>query len=502
MDVRLRLMDVGIDPYRDDTRQDGFESGYAVNWIIMNEAGNQMQREESESRIRHLYSVERLTIRQIAKQTGMSRKKVARLINGAALPKHKMTFLIMPYERLIRQWYGQYPHLKAIQVLKRLRDYGYKGGYTTVKEYTMQFRAKKPQAYHELEFLPGEEAQVDWMQWNMPFGKVYGFVYILSYSRYLYVKFYPRQSLEFFLDGHIEAFREIGGTARTNRYDNLKSVVIKRRPEIVYNSRFLDFARHYGFSTYACTPGRANEKGRVERAIRDLNDFLRVNTFTDMEDLHRKAVLWRMEKNNTIHRTTGKAPSLVLKEERLMSLPEIQYKPYRPVIAEISTTGFVHFDTNRYSLPSEYSGNSCQILAFAGHIEIMISGKKIIHKRLFGRNQKSEHPMHRRRLLQNTPNFKYQRIYRLMKGMDKSLEKFLDHAPGDPLDNAYELFRLLKGISKETLISAVREAITLGLYKTENILNLFYSGALRPQDARLLSINYEGRNLNEYDELI
>jgi hypothetical protein len=104
--------------------------------------------------------------------------------------------------------------------------------------------------------------------------------------------------------------------------------------------------------------------------------------------------------------------------------------------------------------------------------------------------------------IQITPNFKYQRIYRLMKGMDKSLQKFLDHAPGDPLDNAYELFRLLKGISKETLISAVREALTLGLYKTENILNLFYSGTLRPQDARLLSINYEGRNLNEYDELI
>ena len=449
-----------------------------------------------------MYAVERLTIRQIAKQTGISRKRVSRLINGAALPKQKRTSLITPYERLIRQWYSQYPHLKAIQVLKRLREYGYMGGYTAVKEYSMQFRTKKQQAYHELEFLPGEEAQVDWMQWNMPFGKVYGFVYILSYSRYLYVKFHRRQSFEFFLDGHIEAFSEIGGTARSNRYDNLKSVVIKRRPEIIYNSRFLDFARHYGFSIYACTPGRANEKGRVERAIRDINDFLRVNTFTDIDDLNRKTALWRMEKNNIIHRATGNAPSLMLKEERLMSLPVIQYKPYRPVTAEISATGFVHFDTNRYSAPSEYGGSSCQILAFAEHVEIIINGKKVIHKRLFGRNQKSEHPMHRRRLLQSTPNFKYQRIYRLMKGMDKSLERFLDHAPGDPLDNAYELFKLLKGISKETLISAVRETIILGLYKTENILNLFHSGDVRPQDARLLNINYEGRNLNEYDELI
>ena len=220
--------------------------------------------------------------------------------------------------------------------------------------------------YHELTFLPGEEAQVDWMQRTFSFGTVYGFVFILSYSRYLYCRFYPRQSMEFFLEGHIEAFREIGGIPRRGRYDNLKSVVIKRRPELTFNGQFLDFARHYGFSLFACTPGRANEKGRVERVIRDIGGFLSVQDFTDLDDLNRKANLWRQERNRTVHRTTGKTPLDLSKEEKLKPLPQIPYKPYRIKTAMVTPTGFVHFETNRYSLPSGYSHQPCSLMVYPG----------------------------------------------------------------------------------------------------------------------------------------
>jgi DNA replication protein DnaC len=44
-------------------------------------------------------------------------------------------------------------------------------------------------------------------------------------------------------------------------------------PEITFNPQFLEFSRHYGFSIHPCTPGRANERGRVERVIRDLKEF-------------------------------------------------------------------------------------------------------------------------------------------------------------------------------------------------------------------------------------
>src|SRR4030067_1521538 len=101
--------------------------------------------------------------------------------------------------------------------------------------------------------------------------------------------------MEFFLDAHVEAFRETGVVAGTNRYDNLKSVVISRKPDITYNAQFLDFARHYRFSIYACNPGEANEKGRVERVIRDIGSFIRVKTLKEIEELNKKESLWRIE---------------------------------------------------------------------------------------------------------------------------------------------------------------------------------------------------------------
>ena len=465
-----------------------------------------------QSQARHLYAIEKLSIRQVACKLGISKNKAHRLISTDALARRATEPIIRPYEGLIHEWYQEYPFLQAIQVYERLREYGFTGGYTAVKEYTVAFRKKKSKkAYHELEFLPGQEAQVDWMQRTLPFGVVYGFVYILSYSRYLYVKFYPRNSMEFFLEGHIEAFRETEGVAGANRYDNLKSVVISRKPELTYNATFLDFARHYGFSLYACNPRKANEKGRVERVIRDIGAFIGTNTFSDIEELNNKTGLWRIERNNRVHRTTEVRPSDALKKERLKGLPSISYKPYRVQPAVISTTGFVYFDTNRYSVPSSCSGQACDILAYPQHIEITVKGRKVAaHPRTFQKKAKIEDPSHREKLLEITPNFKQQRIYQLMKAMDQSIEQFLKYAEDegqDPMAVAYGLFKLLKGTAKQTIISAVKEAFANKIYKLTYVQSLllpsgYQNNPVHPQDAGLLNIDYEGRDLSDYDELI
>ena len=469
--------------------------------------------EELRSRIHHLHQVEHLSLTQIGTLLGISRKKVTRILRGSQDPGQPRRESVMsPYERLIQQWYSEYPCLKAIQVLHRLRSYGFKGGYTSVKEYTHSLRKKRKVVfYHELTFLPGEEAQVDWMQRRFPFGIFYGFVYVLAYSRYLYAHFYPRATMEFFLDGHLEAFREIGGIPRNHRYDNLRSVVLRRKPEIAFNGQFLDFARHYGFTPRACTPGRANEKGRVERVIRDIESFLNVHRFTALGDLNRHLGLWRQERNGRLHRSTSRPPIESLKEEKLQSLPRISYPACRQVTASISKTGFVSFDQNRYSVPSPYSDRPCFIRAFPDHLEIVIEQKIIArHARLFTQGQTAEHPIHRERLLAVTPHYKYQRIERLMRSINPAIDQFLEHAAKEGQDVfqvAYELFKLLKEVAKETLISAVRAALEINVHKASYIQSLLRPGAspahpVHPQDSALLQITYQGRSLHDYDDLL
>lgn len=469
--------------------------------------------ETLQNQARHMFEVEGLSLTQIGRALGISRKKVTRMIRQEDLRRKAPKGIIKPYERLIHEWYGERPFLQAIQVFERMQQYGYEGGYTAVKLYTRQFRRKKKkEAFHELELLSGEEAQVDWMQWKTPFGVVYGFVYLLAYSRYLYCKFYHRSSMEFFLDGHIEAFTEVRGMVKRHRYDNLRSVILKRKPETVYNARFLDFARHYGFAILPCTPGRANEKGRVERVIRDIESFLKSMDFTDLSDLNRKVGLWRQGRNNRPHRVTEKAPAVMLAEERLRPLPQIPYKPYRHESALISKTGFITLETNKYSVPDTYCGRACDLLIYPEHVEVIVDKVKIAHHvRSFNRKQKTEHPRHRHKLLDRTPNFKYRRIYELIKGMHKELECFLKRAEQDGQELfvvSYELFRLLvEKNAKETLISAVKEANSLKISKVTYIRSLLRPGQnpdnpVQPQDSALLHIHYEGRNLQDYDDLI
>ncbi len=465
------------------------------------------------NQVKHLYEVEKLSMRQIAAQLKMCAKTVSFIITGKERPKkEKKLSLIHPFLRLIRQWYEQYPNLKATQIYERLKDYGYHGEYGMVCVYTKPYRQKRREVYHELEFLPGEAAQVDWMEATLPFGKVYGFVYILAYSRYLFVQFYLRSSLEFFLDGHIGAHTEMGGTPRVCWYDNLKSVVIQRKPELILNAHFLDFAMHYGFSIHPCTPGRANEKGRVERVIRDIRTFIEGNSFNDIIDLNRKVSIWRKERNERIHRATGKAPIDALTEETLIPLPAIPYKPCRVVPASIGKTAFIECDTNRYSVPSGYAGTGATLSIFVDRIEVLIKDHIIAsHPRSFGRHEKIEHPSHRVQLLHKTPNFKYERILSLMKNMGKEIVHFLTQAESegdDPLAVAYGLFRLLRTSSKEMLRSAVREANDLHIHKLKYIESLLIPRNTRdespvyPRNASLLDISYRKRELTEYDELV
>jgi transposase len=464
-----------------------------------------------ESQVKHLFEVEHLSRRQIAQTLHMCHKTIARILEGKEAKRRSYHSELDPFARLIDEWYRRYPSLQAAQIKERLASYGYQGSYRNLCRFTERYRRKRRKAYHELEFLPGEVAQVDWMVANLPFGMVYGFAFILAWSRYLFVRFYPRSSMEFFLDGHINAYREIGGAARENWYDNLASVVVKRKPELTFNAQFVDYMSHMGVAIHACNPGKGNEKGRIERAIKDLRAFVETNEFTDMGDLNRKTDRWRKERNERIHRATGKAPASALTDEPLLPLPVIPYRPYRVVQAAVSTTAFVEFDTNRYSVPTDYAGMTAAVFAYPDHIEIALSDRKIAHHmRSFGRNGKTEHPSHRARLLERTPHGKYERIYHLMRRMGAETGEFLARAESEGeerLNVAYGLFRLLRTSSKEMLLSAVREANTLNIHKLRYLESLLgpkgpEEAAVYPQNASLLDISYERRELTDYDGLV
>ncbi len=469
-----------------------------------------MDEESLRQRVLHLRQVELLSQRQIAKTLGIGRKRVRRILqdvdSAKTIPRKS---ILDEYAHLVLYWYKQYPKLKATQIYERLKAYGYQGSYPSVALLSRQYRKPKEGAYHPLVFLPGEEAQVDWFFFNHErLGQVAGFVYVLSFSRYAWGIFYPKTSFEFFLAGHIECFKQIKGLARCHRYDNLKSVILKRSPEIEYNPQFLDFSRFYGFSIYVCNPYSGNEKGRVERIIRDIRVFLYAEDFIDLGDLNRKFHLWLDKRNNTIHRSTGKTPKDLLLQERLISLPRQAYLPRRIIPAAASKTALVEFETNKYSLPSSCAGKAVEIIAYPEYIEIACSGRKAAgHKRSFDKKQIIQNPLHAERLLEYTPQFKMRRILQLVTNMDPVFGHFIENQENDEerIGAAYQLFTLLKAYSRAMLISAVRELNVLFCFKIKALRSLLNlpepkeSTLLWPQNQNLLNLTYEERSLKDYD---
>ena len=466
-------------------------------------------------RILHLYEVEKLSFRQIARQLSINRATISKVVNlsGTKLIVPKKDLILDPYQGLIAQWYSEYPLLKAVQVYERLKGYGYTGSYPSLVRFTRELRKRKPRAYHALEFLPGEEAQVDWFViTNVPFGKLYAFILVLSYSRFAWGKVYPRNSFEFFVDGHIECFKKIGGVPHRCRYDNLKSVVITRRPEIQYNPQFLDLARFYGFSLYACNPHAGNEKGRVERIGRDLRSFIYANTSKDLTDFNCKFWGWLEKRNDTQHRTTSKTPNELLKREKLLPLPKLEYQAGKIIPTRVSSTGFVEFETNKYSVPTSCSGHQASLVAYPEKIVVLVSSQPVAtHKRSFLKKQTLQNPLHREKLLNRTPHFKHQRILQLMRNMDPSLNLFLTQAKENSEDEmlcAYQLFKLLKVYSRAMLISAVREACSLKAFQLKTVLSLLNhpvdkeADPVYPKDTNLLSIDYRKRRLEDYDKFV
>jgi transposase len=467
--------------------------------------------DELAAHVLQLYQVECLSMRQIAESCGMCRKTVSQLIrvDGKLPSRPAAETLLSPYRRLIEEWYSQYPKLKASQVHARLRDLGFTGSCATVERATRKLRSKKPVMFHERVLVPGEEAQVDWMVLNLPWGTVYGFVSILAWSRYLVVRFYPRMTFEFFLAGHLEAFRECYGVAHAHRYDNLKSVVIARKPSLRLNAQFVDFARHYGFAIHPCTPYRANEKGRVERVIRDIRAFLYDQSPADLADLNRQVTKWCGLRNSTPHSMTGKAPGEAIFDEPLKKLPSLAYPARRTDLAKVSKTGFVEVDGNRYSVPSRYCGQSVTVAFYPDKIEVIAGSQPVAtHRRSFARKQTLEHPAHRSDLLRITPAYKEKRIYQLMVGMDADLARLIQAAEDDgydPLKTATTLFRLLLQFRKPCLLSAVREALAQKASRPDLVAAILARPVsspacpVTPRSGELLAISYEERSLACYD---
>jgi transposase len=366
--------------------------------------------EELRAKIRRLYFAEHWKAGTIAAEFGIHRDTVLRAIDAPSFLSPSLRLraqLLDPYREFLQQTIDAYPKLCSTRLLQMLQDRGYSGSVYPIRRILRRLRPVRTEAFHRLTALIGEEAQVDWASFGMlrvgrAVRRLSCFVMTLSWSRGVFARFTLDQSTESFLSAHVQAFEAFQGVPRRLLYDNLKSVVLERDGDIIrFNPRILQLAGHYHFAPTPVAVARGNEKGRVERRIRDLRaSFFAARTFRDLDDLNGQLATWirdvqsaRLVPDDPERRLVREA--LAEEQQLLLPLPAHAFATDLVKPAMSGKTPYLRFDRNDYSIPHTHVRKPLTLVVSMTRVRIL-EGVTLLteHPRSFSAGEQIEHREH------------------------------------------------------------------------------------------------------------
>ena len=236
---------------------------------------------ESYAAVRRFVFVEGHSRREASRVFGLSRETVSKMCRFSLPPgytrgkpanKPKLGALLPVIDEILTE--DQASPVKqrhtAKRIFERLRDeHGFAGGYTVVKDYVRICRAKGRETFVPLAHPPGH-AQVDFGEAIAIIGgvrqKIHFFCMDIPQSDACFVKAYPRETTEAFLDGHVSAFAFFDGVPLSILYDNLKIAVAKicgdgKRER---TRAFTELVSHYLFRDRFGRPAKGNDTDEIE----------------------------------------------------------------------------------------------------------------------------------------------------------------------------------------------------------------------------------------------
>lgn len=403
----------------------------------------------------------------------MRRVLVQSGVREAAAPERPA--LIEPYLGWLQSTLAIYPRLAASRLYAMARERGYSGGPDHFRHLVARYRPRPPaEAYLRLRTLPGEQAQVDWghfgeLRVGRAVRRLMAFVMVLSWSRRIFLRFFPDAQMENFLRGHEAAFAAWGGVPRVLLYDNLKSAVLERRGMAIrFHPTLLRFAGHYRFEPRPVSVCRGNEKGRVERAIQYIRKaFFAAREWRDLDDLNAQAQAWC--DGAAIDRPCPEERSLSVRETfaqeagLLLGLPADGFPTEERVEVRVAKTPYARFDGNDYSVPHTHVRRTLTVIATPTTVRVL-EGEQLLasHERSYDRAAQIEDPDHLEALREHKREASaHSRLDYLHHAVPPSRELLRRLAErGENLGSATAaLLRLLQTYGAAELESALEEAL-------------------------------------------
>lgn len=242
-----------------------------------------------------------------------------------------------------------------------VEQFGFTYCYNSVKRYVRCLKKKDPEQYDRLEFLPGEEAQVDYGLGAFTIHPNTGkrrrprlFVMTLRYSRRSFRKTVWNSSQETWSRLHEEAFRYFGGCPQYVVLDNLKEGVLKPdiyEPEL--NPLYVAVLAHYGVVADPARVRDPDRKGTVENAIQHTQTTaLKGREFPNIEAQNQWLMHWedRWASLRVHGRTKRQVQEMFLEEKPfLKKLPLLSFRYFAQEERTVWDDGCIEVKNSYYS---------------------------------------------------------------------------------------------------------------------------------------------------------
>ena len=374
----------------------------------------------------------------------------------------------------------------AKRIYERIREMGYTGRYTQVKEAVREITRVKQEVFMPLIHRPGE-AQVDFgyalVKVSGELRKVGFFVMVLPYSDAFFVMAFERECTESYWAGHAEALEYFGGVPHRISYDNSKVMVSKivGPRERKLTDGFLKLQSHYLFREHFCRVGRANEKGVVEGVVKfaRLNFFVPVPRVRDLAELNRKLVERCREDLKRRLRGKGGTKAEMLKEDQaaFLALPAGAFDACRKEPTGANSLSLVRFDDNDYSVPVSYAHHEILVKGYVDRVVLCYRDKEVAeHRRSWGKEGTFFDYRHYLPLLERKPgSLDYARP---LMGLDlpeclDTLRRRLqgeEKKEGEGVREFIRVLRLLEDYPMAKLQEAVEKALLIHAHSRDAVL--------------------------------
>jgi len=483
-----------------------------------------------EAELLRLYHAEKWPVNTIAKQMNIHYSVVKRVLLQDGVPAINLRARPSksdPYLGFIEETLEKYPKLAASRLHEMVKARGYCGAASRFRDVVARLRPRQSEAYLRLHTLPGEQAQVDWGYFGkIKFGnaerRLLAFVMVLSWSRHVFLRFYPGDAMPYFLHGHVEAFRFFDSVPREILYDNLKSAVLERdRDAIRFNPTLLELAGHYRFLPKPVNVARGNEKGRVEKTIRFARDsFFAAREWKDLDDLNEQATVWCMgtaaERKCQEDRNITVGEAFLQEKDKLLTLPDNPFPAYERVMVRVGKTPYVRFDLNDYSVPHTYVKKTLVVVADMTVVRVLSEGQEIAcHKRCWDRGNQIEDPTHIKELEERKKEAKQHRGMNRLHYAAPSARKLLQIAAerGNGLGGVtVGLVKLLDLYGAKELNEAIEEVLKVEAIHVSGVRQVLERRRREqdlpppvkidlPNDPRIRNLVVVPRSLSIYDTL-